>query len=145
MKKIITLLLSFFCFFTFAQESNRIERLKAMRVAYISDNLQLTPLESEKFWPLFNQFDAKEIELKKNKRKLMIKLRKTDKLSETEIAKLMDEDDTIETEIQQNRKQFTTSLKAVIPTQKILKLRQLEIEFKQKLLERIKEKRVNKK
>ncbi len=41
----------------------RYERLKSMKVAYITQELNLTPAEAEKFWPLYNEFEAKRNEI----------------------------------------------------------------------------------
>jgi len=144
MKQIITILLLLFSTLIFSQDKDeRIERVKALRVAYISDRLDLTPEEAQKFWPVFNQFDDKMDDLHKQKRKLIFKLRpeNASNLSEKESAELMAEDDRLETEIQNNKKQLVKNLQGVIPNQKILMLRQIEIEFKQKLLKQIKNRR----
>ena len=140
MKKTYTLFLLFLTFFCFSQNAeDRIERIKALRIAYISDQLNLTPEEAQKFWPIFNQFDDKQAELHKQKRLMMVKLRPENaaSLSEKESAKLIEEDEKIESQIQQNKRQLARDLQGVIPNQKILMLRQLEIEFKQKLLKQI--------
>lgn len=144
MKQLTTILFLLFSTFVFSQDmGEKIERVKALRVAYISDRLELTPDEAQKFWPVFNQFDDKQFELNREKRKLMFKLRpeNSSNLSEKESAELMAEDDRIETEIQNNKKQLVKNLQGVIPNQKILMLRQIEIEFKQKLLKQIKNRR----
>lgn len=144
MKQLFIILFLLFSTFIFSQDRDeRIERVKALRVAYISDRLDLTPEEAQKFWPVFNQFDDKMDDLHKQKRQLMFKLRpeNASNLSEKESAQLMAEDDRIETEIQNNKKQLVKNLQGVIPNQKILMLRQIEIEFKQKLLKQIKNRR----
>lgn len=144
MKTIYTLFLLLFSTFLFGQDiENRIERVKALRIAYISDKLDLSPDEAQKFWPIFNQFDDKQFELQRQKRQLMHKLRpeNASNLSDKETAQLMAEDDRIETEIQTNRRQLVKNLQGVIPNQKIIMLRQIEIEFKQKLLNQIKNRR----
>jgi Skp family chaperone for outer membrane proteins len=71
MKKIVlilTLLLSSFSF-AFAQEEDltRQEKIQALYVAYVTQQLQLTPDEAQKFWPLHTQFEA---DLKNIKRDL---------------------------------------------------------------------------
>lgn len=38
------------------------ERIRAAQVAYLSQKLDLTPEEAQKFWPLYNQY-TKEVEL----------------------------------------------------------------------------------
>lgn len=140
-KKIITTLLLIVSLITFAQDKNkRVERIKALRVAFISDRLDLTTDEAQKFWPIFNQYDDKHFELQRQKKHLMLKLRpeNTANLSEQETAKLMEQDNQIESEIQNNRRQLAKDLQGAIPNQKILMLRQLEIEFKNKLLQQMK-------
>jgi Skp family chaperone for outer membrane proteins len=140
-KKIFTLLLLLLSLTTFAQDmGKRVERIKALRVAFISDRLDLTTDEAQKFWPIFNQFDDKHFELQRQKKQLMQKLRpeNTATLSDKETAKLMEQDEQLETEIQNNRRQLAKDLQGVIPNQKILMLKQLEIEFKSKLLQQMK-------
>lgn len=128
----------------FAQDmEKRVERIKALRVAFISDRLDLTTEEAQKFWPIFNQFDEKQFELQKQKRQLMRKMKpaNTTALSDKETIKLMQEDEQLETDIQNNRRQLVKDLQGIIPNQKILMLKQIEVEFKDKLLQQIKNKR----
>jgi hypothetical protein len=144
MKHIYTFILLLFSTLLFSQDTDgRIERVKALRIAYISDRLNLTPEEAQKFWPVFNQFDDKQFELHRQKRQLMHKLRpeNTANLSDKESSQLMAEDERLETEIQNNKKQLVKNLHGIIPNQKILMLRQIEVEFKQKLLNQIKNRR----
>ncbi|WP_136666474.1 sensor of ECF-type sigma factor [Flavobacterium sp. H122] len=144
MKYIYTIFLLLFTSLLFSQDmDDRIERVKALRVAYISDRLNLTPEEAQKFWPVFNQFDDRQFELQRQKRQLLHKLKpaNTGNLSEKESAQLMADDERIETELQNNRKQLVKNLQGIIPNQKILMLRQIEVEFKQKLLNQIKNRR----
>nr|WP_294936372.1 sensor of ECF-type sigma factor [uncultured Flavobacterium sp.] len=148
MKKIITILLLIFSVCTFAQDRERgrekhMERIKALRVAFISDRLDLSPEEAQKFWPIFNQYDERQIELHKQKRQLMHKLRpeNTSGLSDKETAALMEQDENLETDMQNNRRKLAKDLQGVIPNQKILMLKQLDIEFKEKLLKQMKNRR----
>ncbi len=141
MKKLLTILLLSLSILASAQDmEKRVERIKALRVAFISDKLDLTTEEAQKFWPVFNQYDEKHSGLQRQKRQLMFKLRRenTSSLSDKETLKLMEQDEQLETEIQNNRRQLAKDLQGIIPNQKILMLRQLEIEFKNKLLEQIK-------
>ncbi|MEP7237308.1 MAG: hypothetical protein ABI685_05575 [Ferruginibacter sp.] len=79
---ILTLLLGSFSM-AFAQEGNDVakqEKIQALYVAYVTQQLQLTPEEAQKFWPLHTQF-ANELkavdqglpELKKEEARLNIK------------------------------------------------------------------------
>ena len=53
----------------YAQEGgdvNKGERIEALRVAYISQELGLTPAEAQKFWPVYNQYRGDMEVLRKN-------------------------------------------------------------------------------
>ncbi len=139
MKNIITILL--ILTFGFSQAQNKkLERVKALRVAFISNKLELSPDEAQRFWPIFNQFEAKQTELRMQKKILMFKLQPENaaNLSEKELNKILADSEDIEGELQNNRKKFVKDLQGVIPTQKILMLKQLEEEFKKTLLNQFK-------
>lgn len=144
MKQLITILVLFLSLTTFAQDREKhMERIKALRVAFISDRLDLTPEEAQQFWPIFNQFDERQFELHKQKRRLMHKLRPENAagLSDKETIALMEEEDKLESDFQENRRKLTKDLQGIIPNQKIIMLKQLEIEFKEKLLKQMKNRR----
>lgn len=76
MKSIITFLLGLiFLVPAMAQEEEMpvkdpkaMEKIKAARIAYITEKLGLTPAEAEKFWPIYNEFDKKREELRQEAR-----------------------------------------------------------------------------
>jgi len=65
MKNTILILLTLATFSTFAQPRNN-EKIEAMRVAFITNRLNFTPEESQKFWPVYNAFRADMKTLRKN-------------------------------------------------------------------------------
>ena len=140
MKKIITLLLIFISTFNFGQNNKKMERIKALRVAFISTKLDLTPEEAQEFWPIFNKFNDEQLELRKQNRLVMFKLKPKNAttISSSEMDKLLEESELIETNLQNNRKQFVKNLKDVIGPKKILQLKQLEEDFKNKLIQQLK-------
>ena len=143
MKKYIIIVLIFICTITFGQNNKKIERIKALRVAYISNKLDLSTEEAQKFWPVFNQFDDKYSILRLQKKQLMFKL-KNENASTTydkEMSKLLEESEEIDDNIQNNRKLFVKNLQGIITPQKILLLKQVEDDFKKELLKQIKNKR----
>ena len=46
-----------------AQERGK-DRIKAYRTAYITQELDLSSKEAEIFWPVYNEYDKKNIQLK---------------------------------------------------------------------------------
>jgi len=47
---------------TFGQDRN--DKIKALKTAYITEQLELTKAEAEKFWPVYNAFEEKRSALK---------------------------------------------------------------------------------
>ena len=42
-----------------AQKKDRHEHIKALKVPFLTEELNLTPAEAEKFWPIYNVYDSK--------------------------------------------------------------------------------------
>ena len=143
MKNYLTLVVLLIFSVAIAQNDKKLDRIKALRVAYISNKLELTKQEAEKFWPVFNTFDDKQLDLRIQKRILTFKLQKQNSTinSEKEMSAILDESEKIEDEMQSNRKTFVKNLKGIISPQKIILLKRLEIEFKQELINKIKDKK----
>ena len=59
MKKLFTLLLLLSGFGAFAQPgANKEQKIQALYIAYITQELKLTEAEAQKFWPVHAQYDA---------------------------------------------------------------------------------------
>ncbi len=61
MKKIYALLLflffhSYFCFSQQPPNDNDDQRVEVLKKAYVADELNLSPQEAEKFWPVYNNY-----------------------------------------------------------------------------------------
>lgn len=121
------------------------EKIKALKVAFITTELNLTPDESAKFWPLFNAFEDRQQEIKKQKLKAYLKRTdgsSIDKLSEKEAATLLTQMESTEDELDQLKKKFVSNLKGILPSTKILKLKKAEEQFSKKLLQQYRDKKI---
>lgn len=63
MKRILILLLfSFTAFSTIKAQDNdraqRMEKIQALKVAFITQKLALTPDEAQRFWPVYNRYET---------------------------------------------------------------------------------------
>ena len=145
MKLYISLLLLFISTITLGQNNDKLEKIKALRVAFISTKLELTSNEAQKFWPIFNEFDKNQTDLRKEKRMLMMRLKhqNTSSLSDIEMQKLLDTSELLESNIQTNRQQLVKNLRGVISPQKIILLKQLEEDFKKTLLKQMRNSKNN--
>lgn len=122
------------------------EQIKALKVAFITTELNLSPDEAARFWPIFNVFEEKQLEIKRQKLRSILDRTEgnsIDKLSEKDAASLLSQMENTEEELHQLKKKFVTNLKGVIPSVKILKLKKAEEEFNRKLLQQYLDKRDN--
>ena len=136
MKKIIFILLMI-PFLSISQPRNN--KMKSLRIAYVTSELNLTPEETTKFLPIFTEFDKNQHELKLKMRSILEKRKSIEELSEIEAQEMLNLSEKIEEEMFNNRKNLIISLKGVLSAKKIIKLRKIELDFNKKLIEKIKE------
>ncbi|AOW11341.1 sensor of ECF-type sigma factor [Flavobacterium gilvum] len=119
------------------------EQIKAMKVAFLTTELDLTSSEAEKFWPIYNTFDDKQFELRHQKMKGIFKRMQDselDKMSEKEAAALLNQIQDNEEDLFNLRKKFISNLKGILPSVKIIKFKKAEEDFGRKLLQQYKDK-----
>ena len=119
------------------------ERIKAQKVAFITEKLNLTSEEAQQFWPIYNDFDKRTNKLKRQDlRKIREGMRKGD-LSDAEANKLLDQFMAVEEKLHNAKKQLMSDLKGVLPSKKIIALKAAEDSFNRRLMEMLKERRQN--
>lgn len=146
--KLVTLCFLLLSIFSFAQtQGNRTkkDKIRALKVSYITTELNLSSDEAAKFWPVYNTFEDKQMEIRKQKMK-SYKGRKEenslDNISEKEASSLLSQMESTDDEMYQLRKKFISNLKDIIPAVKILKLKKAEDEFSRKLLQQYRDKKI---
>ena len=125
------------CSITFYSQDSKKEKIKALKIAYITKDLSLTTSEAEKFWPIYNAFDEKQFDLrmvKMRKIKQDLKSKPIDNLTEQEATVLLNQLDNLEDESYLNRKKLISDLRKIISPVKILKLKKAEDDFNKTLL-----------
>jgi Spy/CpxP family protein refolding chaperone len=118
------------------------EQIKALKVGFITTELDLTTDEASKFWPIYNAFEDKQFELRHQKMRAFHGRMESDlyKISEKEAATLLAQMENNEEELHQIRKKFIASLKGVLPSVKIIQLKKAEDAFNRKLLQQYRDK-----
>jgi Spy/CpxP family protein refolding chaperone len=115
------------------------EKLKANHVAYITNELDLTEEESQKFWPIYNQYRQEMDALKEENTPQQVK-NMTDKEADEFLNKML-EKKARELDVQ---KKYIQKLKSAIPAKKIALLLHAEREFREKVVQNMKNRRENK-
>lgn len=120
-------------------EGGRGERVKALRVAFITQQLDLTEQEAQSFWPLYNEFHEKLKGANEGTKKLL----KTgvDNLSDAELEKLMDQELANEEKVIALKREYLQKFKKVLPLRKVARLPSVEKRFREELWQRVKENR----
>lgn len=139
--KNILLILVVFVFTTTtveAQKMNR-ERIKLLKISYITDAINLTPTEAEKFWPVYNLY-TNEIQILK--RTLDVEMYRNIKMaggieniSEIEAQKTLDQILALEQQIGDNKTNMIKDLSKIISAKKIVKLQRAERDFNRQILQ----------
>ncbi|WP_225034756.1 sensor of ECF-type sigma factor [Winogradskyella sp. SM1960] len=120
----------------FAQRIDK-DKIKALKIAHITEQMNLTEAEAQKFWPIYNANEDAEDKLKEQST-IRRKSINPDELSESEAKSLLLNMEKIEKQKVELHSKMLSELLDVLPAKKIIKLYQAERSFKQKLFEEYK-------
>ena len=116
----------------------RKEKVESMRIAFLTQKLDLTPEEAQKFWPVYNEFHKKREDLHKKRRDEMKSAKgNIDSLSDKQVEALVDEEMTNRQKGLELEKEYHSKFKSVLPIKKVAKLYRAEEMFAHRLLEQI--------
>lgn len=141
---LLTFIFACFTFFLQAQDRNEHhDKIKAYKVAYITEKLDLSESEAQKFWPIYNDFSEKMMELHREER-FKIKKRISDlggieKLSESEAKEILDKINSVEKQRIELKTTFSKKIVKFLSYKKMLTLEVAEHEFNRKLLRKLRD------
>ncbi len=117
----------------------RLNNLRSQKIAFITQRLNLTPEEAQTFWPVYNELALKKDQLNKRRKEISFELRNNwDNLSEQEKEELVDKFVSIKIEEATLEVDYHEKFKKVLDLEKVLKLYQSEMAFKNYLLNKVK-------
>lgn len=114
------------------------ERIKTLRIAYISDKLGLTPEQAEKFWPVYQEYSDKRRALLQEFREARKDAKQDDAAKQEELVKLGLAIKQKELDLE---KDYSGRLLKIITAQQILNLRKAEGDFQRIILQQIQQRR----
>jgi hypothetical protein len=120
----------------FAQRPDR-EKIKALKIAHITEQLDLSKDEAQKFWPIYNANEKAEqnLRVKSSERK---KENTPANLTENEAKTLLLDMVSMENKKVELRSKMMNDLLEILPAKKIIVLLQTEKSFKRKMLQEFK-------
>jgi len=118
------------------------EKIKTLKVAFITERLNLTSEEAQTFWPIYNEHEE-NIESIKRKERVEIrgKLMDFENLSEQEANSLLQQLIALEQEKQELNISYIKRMSDVISSKKTFLLIKAEEDFKKRLLKQIQQRR----
>jgi hypothetical protein len=106
-------------------------KLKTYKIAFLTDRLELTPAEAEKFWPVYNEHEAAMETFHKDFRKSHpFEPEDIDAMSEADANVFIKQHLDHELQVFEMQKAFLGKLNGVIPAKKILLLMEAEKDFR---------------
>lgn len=122
------------------ERGERGERIKALKIAFITERLNLTAEEAQIFWPVYNAFEADKENLRKEAQKYRKNL-DVESLSDEEAKALIDKMlDMEEKRHELHSKQISEYLK-VLPAKKVILLKASEDAFNRRMLDEMKKRK----
>ena len=133
--KILTLALLLTTFLSFGQHNKESrEKITALKVAYLTQELKLNAIEAQQFWPLYHKHKEKIDNYQEKGRSKFRKFRKLENLEEVEAKKLVFLKATLDKKIIIEKELFISEVSAFLSYNKIMKLYLSEREFARKLM-----------
>ncbi|MCE3295380.1 MAG: hypothetical protein K0R65_1094 [Crocinitomicaceae bacterium] len=123
-------------------EMKRGEKVKQLKIAYITEELNLTVAESEKFWPLYNEMEEKiKVKRRENRRTAEEMTKNSETYSDDDFKKSVNklfDNEIAETNL---KKEYYGKIAGVIGYKKATRLLKIEKEFKKKLVKELKQRK----
>jgi hypothetical protein len=117
------------------RQGNMLERIQEKKKAFFNEKLQLTPKESDQFWPLYNDYSNRKNLINQQRNSLMAYYIQNEKnLSDKEMTETLEELLDFQRQETSLMESYTKKFKEFLPDSKIIKIFVTELQFKKLLL-----------
>jgi hypothetical protein len=114
------------------------EKIETQRIAFITDKLELTPEEAEKFWPVYNEHKKNmDVEKDEFRKKRLNDPEKILGMTDDEASQIIQDQFKHEQKMLDMRKSFHLKVADILSPQKALRLVEVEKEFRVELMHRV--------
>lgn len=120
-----------------SSNENAQQKIESLKMAYLTNQLNLSPKEAQRFWPVYNQYEQDLQQITKEER---ANLQARDNLknpTDQQIEQSLDKDFQLRQQVLQLREKYRKQFGEVIPPRKVAKLYQSEREFNVKLIQEL--------
>lgn len=124
-----------------AQERPNRDKMNALKVAYITEKVQLTEKESQAFWPIYNAFQEEKKALMPEQKEEGDREPNFSEMTDAQIDAMVAKRFENEQKLLNLKKKYYEKYKTVLSPKKIVSLYKAEKDFRKEVLERLREKR----
>ncbi len=138
MKYLYTLIFVLFSAALFAQNDEALRKIESAKIALITERLNLTPEQAEKFWPVYNEYFNRQREVRSE----YTQLRKTidpKTATEEENRQLLELGMQVKERQLQLEREYSERMLGVISNRQMVNLRKAEEDFRKMLVERVRQ------
>jgi hypothetical protein len=119
-------------------QPDKSEQIKAEKIAFFTEKLELTADEAMKFWPIYNEFQDKRSQLLDNRRKLTRNyMQHADDMTDKEVNLALSTFIDYHKQEAALLENYSKKLKNVLPGKKVLQVFITEMQFKNYLLRQL--------
>ncbi|WP_420319246.1 hypothetical protein [Ekhidna sp.] len=136
MKKFIGLIVMIASIASLAQSPEAMKKIEAAKIALITERLELSPEQAEKFWPIYREFGKQRQEVRRD----FDQARRNfdpNKASEEENKKMLEMANQVKERQLKLEREYSDRILKVISSRQLNNLRKAENDFKEMLLRRI--------
>ncbi|WP_370090543.1 hypothetical protein [Ekhidna sp.] len=136
MKRLLTLIGLIACLGALAQSPEAMAKIEAAKIALITERLELTPQQAEKFWPIYREFGKQRQEIRRDFDQAR-RIFDPNKASEEENKKMLEMANQVKERQLKLEREYSDRILKVITTRQLNNLRKAENDFKEMLIRRI--------
>lgn len=126
----------------FSQHKNHHKKVKAYKISFFTEELDLSIEEAEKFWPLFRVYDNKKDSLHRAYYKEHKMLQDSlSQMTEQEAQLFLDQQNEKEIQFLLQKKEVLQQFISIIGAKKTVQLQHLEHRFRQRLIKKMRKER----
>ncbi len=116
------------------------EKIQAQKVAFLTNRMGLTADEAQKFWPVYNEYDALRNQILEQRRSTSYYYtQNANKLSEKETDAIIQKYISLQKQETDLLEKYNARFRQILPASKVMKLYVAEVEFRNFLLRQIRE------
>ncbi len=116
----------------------KLDQYRTQKVAFFTQKLQLTPDEAQVFWPVYNQYEKKKIDLLREIKKTGEELRAPAvNMSAKDFEKMADEFVDLKVKQAALLQEYHVRFKTILPSEKLWKLYRTEEQFNREIFDKV--------